>query len=367
MSLINEQAEKQAKKGEGFDLNVNDPTSLLESLPDESNVEFTVVRVTPLLALKLYVHASAHFPQDPNRLKEIKEDAVKNWRRFRNLPAGWHSKWDTWDLLYTFYYPTPYYFLLIPQIDLIVNVRYAIPGEARPLMFNNALEAFFFDVAERGSRPDNAAKESPRQLYFMDWKGEELYLVEGASTVKEVAQQMIAGGGLDAVRMKKLEADEEGEKVLERVLERDETVLPTLVEKYLGYTPAPSEELQDRLLEQSEEELGQELDTLVEEQNPITAKEGSQAYEEIVQMMTEDIEDKEELEGIREVLDSMKQWAPEELKPLRDLLGLLKHTDPSRYPELQDIFRQHLMSMEREVQEDGRVLSELLLKVKRSQ
>lgn len=344
--MITKQAEEQAKKGEGFDLSVNDPTQLLESLPDESNIEFTL---------------------DPSRLKEIKEGAVKNWRRYRNLPAGWHSKWDTWELLYTFYYPTPYYFLLIPQIDMIVNVRYAIPGEARPLMFNNALEAFFFDVGERGSAPENAAKESSRQIYYMNWKEEELYKVEGASTVKEVAQQMIAGGGLEALKMKKLEADEGGEKVIERVMERDETVLPVLVENYLGYTPAPSEEFQNRLLEQSEEELGQNLDAPVQERNSATEEESSKAYEEIVQMMTEDVQSEEELENIRELLESMKQWAPEELKPLRDLLGLLKHTDPSRFPELQDIFRQQLMSMEREVQEDGRVLSELLLKSKRSQ
>ena len=41
---IARQAEDQARKGEGFDLAVNDPTELLETLPDQSDVEFTLVR-----------------------------------------------------------------------------------------------------------------------------------------------------------------------------------------------------------------------------------------------------------------------------------------------------------------------------------
>jgi hypothetical protein len=289
---------------------------------------------------------------------------MAHWRRFRRLPLGWQSKWDNWELLFTFYYPTPHYFLLMPQIDIIVNVRYAIPGEVRPLMYNNELEAFFFHVAERGTREDTAANEGPRQIYFMDWQGEDLYSVEEAGTVKDIAQQMIAGGGIQGLKLKKLEPDVEGEKVLERVLECDEAVLPILVEKYLGYTPAPSEELQNKLLEQSEEELGATLEDFAEQPSDEVVKEGSEAHEEIVRMMMEDIENPEEVEEIQVMLESLKQFAPEEVRPLRDLLRLLKHTDPSRYPDLQSIFRRQLMSLEREVQEDGRVLSDLLIKAK---
>ena len=303
-------------------------------------------------------------PQDPKRLKEIRDHAVSHWRRFRRLPAGWQSKWDKWELLFTFYYPTPHYFVLMPQIDIVVNVRYAIPGEARPLMYNNELEAFFFRMAERGTREDTTAKETPGQIYYMDWQGEELYSVEEAGMIKDIAQQMIAGDGIQGLKLKRLEPDAEGEKVLERVLERDEAVLPVLVEQYLGYTPAPSEELQNKLLEQSEEELGETLEGLAEQPSDEVRKEGSEAHEGIVKMMMEDMENPEDVEEFQEMLEGLKEFAPEEVKPLRDLLGLLKHTDPSRYPDLQDIFRRQLMSLEREVQEDGRVLSDLLIKAK---
>lgn len=40
---ISKQAEAQASRGEGFDLNVNDPTEILESDPEESKAEFIIV------------------------------------------------------------------------------------------------------------------------------------------------------------------------------------------------------------------------------------------------------------------------------------------------------------------------------------
>ena len=134
----------------------------------------------------------------------------------------------------------------------MLNVRYGIPGEARPLMFNDALEAFFFEVGERGVRIDHSAREKPRLIYFVDWKAEEVYLVENAKTIKEVSQAMVNGGGLGGLKLEQLETDPEGEKIIDRVMEEDEDVMPLLISR-LGYTPTPTEDLVDKYLDESEE------------------------------------------------------------------------------------------------------------------
>jgi hypothetical protein len=297
-------------------------------------------------------------------VRDIHEHARKYWRRFRNLPEGWRTNWDNWQHLLTFYYPTPHYFLLVPQIDILLNVRYGIPGEARPLMFNDELEAFFFEVAERGVRTDLAAREKPRTIYFVDWKVEEVYLVENAKTIKEVSHAMVTGGGLDGLRLKQLETDPEGEKIIDRVMEEDEEVIPLLVGR-LGYTPTPTEDLVDKYLEESQEILGGELVHEIEKPDAELARESGEAYDDIMRMLKEDVDDEEGLLETEELLDGMRQLTPQEMKPLRDLLSLLKQTDPSKFDELKPAFLEHLVALEREVQEDGKELGELLTEAKR--
>lgn len=230
-------------------------------------------------------------------------------------------------------------------------------------MFNDELEAFFFEIVDRCVRTDLSAREKPRTIYFVDWKEEELYLVENARTIKEISQAMATGGGLDGLKLKQLAVDPEGEKIMDRVLEEDEEVVPLLVDK-LGYTPTPTEELVDKYLDKSEDILGGELAPDTEKVDPNLLKESGEAYEDIMKMLEEDMDDEESLSAAEELLGGMKQLTPEEMVPLRDLLALLKTTDPSKFDDLKPAFLEHLVSLEREVQEDGRELGELLMKAK---
>ncbi|RXW17059.1 hypothetical protein EST38_g8805 [Candolleomyces aberdarensis] len=246
----------------------------------------------------------------------------------------------------------------------MLNVRYGIPGEARPLMFNEELEAFFFEVAERGVRTDLSAREKPRTIYFVDWKAEEVYLVENAKTIKEVSQEMVTGGGLGGLKLKQLKTDPEGEKIIDKVMEEDEEVMPLLVAR-LGYTPTPTEDLVDKYLDETEEILGGELRE-VEKPDAELVKESGEAYDDIMRMLEEDMDDEESLLEAEELLGGMKQLTPEEMKPLRDLLALLKQTDPAKFDELKPAFLEHLVALEREVQNDGKELGELLMKAKQN-
>ncbi|KAJ2916706.1 hypothetical protein MD484_g3717, partial [Candolleomyces efflorescens] len=267
--------------------------------------------------------------------------------------------------MFTFYYPTPHCFLLIPQIDVLLNVRYGIPGEARPLVYNNELEAFFFEVTDRGVRTDISAREKPRTIYFMDWKAEELYLVENAKTIKEVSEAMVTSGGLGGLKMRRLNEDPEGEKLVDRLLEEDEEVVPLLVSR-LGYMPTPSEDLVDKYLDESQELLGEELLHDVETPDSELARESGEAYDDIMRMLKEDMGDEAGFLQTEELLDSLRQMTPQEMKPLRDLLSLLKQTDPSKFDELKPAFQQHFVALEREVQEDGKELGRLLMEAKRN-
>ncbi|KAJ2925059.1 hypothetical protein H1R20_g12035, partial [Candolleomyces eurysporus] len=222
---------------------------------------------------------------------------------------------------------------------------------------------FFFEVAERGVRTDLSAREKPRTIYFVDWNAEEVYLVENAKTIKEVSQAIATGGGLGGLKLKQLETDPEGERIIDRIMEEDEEVMPLLVAR-LGYTPTPTEDLVDKYLDETEEILGGELAHEVEKPDADLMKESGEAYDDIMRMLEEDMDDEESLLEAEELLGGMKQLTPEEMKPLRDLLVLLKQTDPAKFDELKPAFLEHLVALEREVQNDGKELGELLMKAK---
>ena len=261
--------------------------------------------------------------------------------------------------------------LLIPQIDIILNVRYAIPGEARPLMYNNELESWFFEVVERGSEPDKRvdAADRPKEIFYLDWKQEEMYRVKNAQTLREVAQRITEGDGLGSLELELLTPSPEGEAVIERLLDEDPTVMPTLIDDYLQYTPAPNEDLLSRLLDETDAFLGSEEEVAPEielEPSEEVQAEGEEAYEEILRMLESDIADPEELAQAEELLETMKDATPEEMKPLHDLLKLLRETDPERFDEVKETMVERMKDLEAEIEQDAGELAELLMKSKKA-
>ncbi|KAJ7752885.1 hypothetical protein B0H16DRAFT_780883 [Mycena metata] len=69
--------------------------------------------------------------------------AQTHWPAPSVIPPGWSADWRKWDYLLTLFAFSPY-FLRLPQIEMLVNVKYAIPGEVRPIMFSTARESVVF-------------------------------------------------------------------------------------------------------------------------------------------------------------------------------------------------------------------------------
>jgi hypothetical protein len=61
------------------------------------------------------------------------------------IPPGWSNDWKRWDCLLTFLMFSPY-FLRLPQIKMLVNVQYGIPGEVRRIMYSDACEWVLFSM-----------------------------------------------------------------------------------------------------------------------------------------------------------------------------------------------------------------------------
>ncbi|KAJ7812180.1 hypothetical protein B0H14DRAFT_3879760 [Mycena olivaceomarginata] len=72
------------------------------------------------------------------------------------LPASWSADWARWDHPLTLFAFSPY-FLRLPQIEMLVSVKYGIPGEVRPIMYSNAREALLFstEVLDQPDEPDS--------------------------------------------------------------------------------------------------------------------------------------------------------------------------------------------------------------------
>ncbi|KAH6874315.1 hypothetical protein BKA70DRAFT_1350452 [Coprinopsis sp. MPI-PUGE-AT-0042] len=291
---------------------------------------------------------------DPQRIDAILSYANAYWRKYPNLPKGWSSDWPKWENLFLFY-PANQYFIVIPQIEFMINIRYGIPGDIR----RSCVERRFNERGEYEPVEMRSEEEVERTLYYVDWQEEEVYTVKNASTMKELTKMMVRkGGSLDALELSLLESDEEGEEMADRVLDSDASVLPLLEKKYLGYMPPPSIELSDRYEEEAEqmvEELGLgSMEDEFDDIDPEVAKEGEAAYRQLMQLANSMQSAPEEMEMTTGLLELMRDASPEELKPLSDLFTLLKSAKPEQIPIL-----------EREVQGDAQVLGQVLHELKK--
>ncbi|EDR02732.1 uncharacterized protein LACBIDRAFT_332267 [Laccaria bicolor S238N-H82] len=118
------------------------------------------------------------------------------------------------------------------------------------------------------------------------------------------------GGGMNLV---KLRPDPEGDRVVQRILDHDDTVIPILGEKYSEYTSAPTEALLDHYIGEAEalmQSEGEEKEGAVEEQ-PETTK----VPEEILGSMRGKVPEDQE-EEIMKRLHEFQEQAPEELGEL---------------------------------------------------
>ncbi|GLB40397.1 hypothetical protein LshimejAT787_0802680 [Lyophyllum shimeji] len=242
-------------------------------------------------------------PIQPSEYRQIIARAKKVWPRPPAVPDGWSCTWQDWAYLLTFYWLSPYY-LMLPQIEMAVNIQHGIPGETRPLLFSNDRQSFVFTLVN-----------SPKEFFLFDGAKSVLYRVQGVRNEHQLVQLMARGDEAFEATLEVVPPNEEGEDALRRILERDETVIPLLAEKFLDYTPVPTNPWEEGVVSDGDElpelDLEEELKSLyneVKEQKERALKEGI----DLEQLQTdakseEDAEDAEvdEKHPIEEALDNL--------------------------------------------------------------
>ncbi|KAF5362601.1 hypothetical protein D9758_009580 [Tetrapyrgos nigripes] len=202
------------------------------------------------------------------------------------IPEGWSCTWDEWPYLFGFYWLSPEY-LMLPYIERMVNIKYALPGDARPILFYNAptqsengqktetdrdterevvpaWDIFIFTIVER-----------PNEFY-LHTEGTLYRFTNPSLTETELVSLLATDPTLSSpsspLKYEPVPESEEGLKILERIETRDQSVIPDAA-KFLGYTPEHTEPSLENLyapeeLETSED--GEPSDEQLEELKRLT-------------------------------------------------------------------------------------------------
>nr|GAT57516.1 predicted protein [Mycena chlorophos] len=195
----------------------------------------------------LLAYADAHWPSPPPEV----------------TPAGWSTDWKNWDYLLTLFAYSPYY-LRLPQIEMLVNVKYEVPGEVRPIMYHPTEETLIFIIEREASDDEGNAKEGDgeqvggAEIYYLNCRTFDLFAFDPDHApnipVPEDIEELVTLIGTapapasESIPLVQLEPSPDGEAALKRILERDESVIPLLAADFLGYTPkatTPEQELAD--------------------------------------------------------------------------------------------------------------------------
>ncbi|KAG6899297.1 hypothetical protein C0993_011459 [Termitomyces sp. T159_Od127] len=153
--------------------------------------------------------------------------AHKFWPPPPFVPPNWSSTWSDWEALPSYYSFSPYY-LMLPQIQMHINIQYGIRGETRPLLFSNKRDAFIFTIVHSD------------HYFLFDGCYSALYYIQDVCNDHQLVELVAQGDDAIVAKLQAVEESEEGLSALERIMARDETVIPLLAEKFLNYTPAPT-------------------------------------------------------------------------------------------------------------------------------
>ncbi|KAK2462831.1 hypothetical protein APHAL10511_005143 [Amanita phalloides] len=169
---------------------------------------------------------------DEAQMSKLIEHANSVWAAPPRMPkGGWSSSWEHWPYLLTFYWSSSY-FLMIPQIEMITNIQYHLPGETRPLLFSNLRHQFVFTLYQE-----------PTRFFLYDVEKRTLHEFENVVSEEELVQKMDEDP--DVLPLCVLPPDAEGESAIQRIMDRDETVIPLLAERFLDYTPQVTQPWQE--------------------------------------------------------------------------------------------------------------------------
>ncbi len=115
---------------------------------------------------------------------------------------------------------------------MIVNILYNLPGETRPLLFSNSRDQFVFTLFKE-----------PTRFFLYDVNKQFLAEFDNVASEEELVLRMDEDP--EVLPLTILSPNLEGESAIQRILARDETVIPVLAENFLDYTPQASEPSQE--------------------------------------------------------------------------------------------------------------------------
>ncbi|KAG6851099.1 hypothetical protein H0H93_000979 [Arthromyces matolae] len=242
----------------------------------------------------------------------------KFWPPPPSVPSGWSCNWTDWERLLSYYWLSPYY-LKLTQIEMHVNLQYGIPGSTRPILFSNERDMFVFNIVRSNT----------------------YYLFHGATSVlyrfnKDVFNENslieLMKKGDDAVvsKLEELEECKEGLAAIQRIRQRDATVIPLLADQFLHYTPllttpsmegTPLELSRDKDQESEAESKEEEDDTANLEQYMRELSNDIQELEQNLQALSQEYPDMQPGEQGKEE----KELSPEHFaQQLMILLTMMK-------------------------------------------
>ncbi|KAH0585181.1 hypothetical protein H2248_008437 [Termitomyces sp. 'cryptogamus'] len=238
---------------------------------------------------------------NPDEYEKLLAHACKCWPPAPSVPPNWSCTWSEWEALLSYYWFSPYY-LMLPQIELHVNIQYGIRGETRPILFSNERDAFVFTIVDSN------------RYFLFDGQFSALYCIKGVSNDHQLVELMIEGDDALVARFEAIEESEEGLSAMQRILARDETVIPLLAEKFLHYTPVPTTPRMERNApDSSPEQDAQFAEYMSRWQEESRLRDEERDSDEIQKL-------DEEIERLRSILnDSLSENQSRETEEVRKL------------------------------------------------
>ncbi|KAG6842336.1 hypothetical protein C0991_010626 [Blastosporella zonata] len=223
----------------------------------------------------------------------------------------------------TYYWFSPY-FLMLPQIEMHVNIQYGIRGDTRPVLFSNERQAFVFAIL--GSN----------NYFFFDGPSSLLYRVKDVQSDRQLVELLAKGDEAFAAKLEVVQENQQGKALISRILSRDESVIPILAQKFLDYTPTPTTPWMEMDTFEVSPEMEAEYDE-ISKQNLIE--------QEHALRFDEALEDGDEIRLDKELQDVEKEI--EELQDFVNSISGLKKVDKQQLGELAQRKEQILEKWER--------------------
>ncbi|KAI4520866.1 hypothetical protein K523DRAFT_247261 [Schizophyllum commune Tattone D] len=167
------------------------------------------------------------------------------------------GNWARFPYFMTYIPPSPYY-LMLPQLQMVVNIKYGLKGAVVPQMYDPKHEALVFAMRRWDEGDVEAA--APRyywlhcptgevsEFLLPDMSGAEESLAARWESAEESLTELLSAVSVQEAPQIPLEADAKGLAIIERIMNRDPTVIDVLEKEYFGFKISPTTEEQEAQL-----------------------------------------------------------------------------------------------------------------------